>query len=64
VFRFHLRVYCPRFLRSHSLIEKCADSENWLDDVTSGAESVIVQDDASNESSHQRGQTSGESGGP
>jgi len=46
------------------LIEKCAESENWLDDVTSGAESVIVQDDASKESSHQGGQKSGESGGP
>jgi hypothetical protein len=64
VLRFHSRVYCPRFLRSHSLIENCADSENWLDDVTSSAKSVVVQDDASNESSHQRGQKSGESGGP
>jgi hypothetical protein len=54
---------------SHSLAAVAAeiwpsDSENWLDDASSVAESVAVQGDASNENSHQRGQKSRESGRP
>ncbi|CAK9268190.1 unnamed protein product [Sphagnum jensenii] len=54
---------------SHSLAAVAAeiwpsDSENWLDDATSVAESVAVQGDASNENSHQRSQKSRESGRP